>query len=118
MAKKQFYCIDFRNMHNGFHGLFVFDNRKDAEDNYTYLKRGIHELEILRGKEKISEEEGNIKYNVLIDNVYKEARSFYDEIDYREKQEKMIRNRLEQYYEMNGFRYIVVNFMQTLDLYL
>ena len=32
MAKKQYYCIDFRNMHNGFHGLFVFDTRKEAEE--------------------------------------------------------------------------------------
>ena len=118
MAKKQYYCIDFRNMHNGIHGLFVFENRQKAEDNYTYLKRGIRELEILRTKEKISEEEGTLKYNTLIDNVYREAMSYYEEVDYRDKQESMIRNRLEQYYEMNGFRYIVVNFMQTLDLYL
>lgn len=118
MAKKQFYCIDFRNMHNGLHGLFVFDKRQKAEDNYTYLKRGIRELEILRTKEKVSEEEGSLKYNMLIEDVCRESVDFYDEIDYRDKQEAMIRNRLEHYYEKNGFRYIVVNFMQTLDLYI
>ena len=41
MAKKQYYCIDFRNMNKGFHGLFVFDTRKEAEDNFIYLKEGI-----------------------------------------------------------------------------
>ena len=117
MAKKQYYCIDFRNMHTGIHGLFVFDNRQKAEDNYTYLKRGIHELEILRTKEKISEQEGNNKYHELVNEVYIASSDFIEEVS-SEKDEKMIRNRLEQYYDMHGFRFIVVNFMQTLDLYI
>ena len=117
MAKKQFYCIDFRNMHNGFHGLFVFDNRKDAEDNFIYLKNGITELEVNRGAGKISEQSANNKYHEFINEVYLNSSSYYEEIDYKQKQEKTLRNKLEEYYEMNGFRYIVVNFRNVLDLY-
>lgn len=117
MAKKQYYCIDFRNMHNGFHGLFVFDTRKEAEDNFIYLKNGITELEVNRGAGKISEQSAENKYHEFINEVYLSSSSFYEEVDFRKKQEKTLRNKLEEYYEMNGFRYIVVNFRNVLDLY-
>ena len=117
MAKKQYYCIDFRNMHNGIHGLFVFDTRKEAEDNFIYLKNGIIELEVNRGKGKISEQSAENKYHDFINEVYLNSSSFIEEVDYREKKEKTIRNLLEECYEFNGFRYIVVNFRNVLDLY-
>lgn len=118
MAVKQYYCIDYRNMHKGIHGLIIFNTRKEAEDSYIVLKNGIAEFEKATREGRLSEEEGTFRYECLVQDIFDDAMTVWEEIDYHVFEEGMLRGRLEKYIRANGTKYIVVNNRCCIDLYI
>lgn len=107
MARKKFYCIDYRNMHTAIHGLIVYDSRKQAEDAYELLRKNIREFGFNgMDEEQTYQEILNIAFNSSIDCI--------DEIDFRKIKEKQLYGRLQKVYNDD---YIIVNFC-SIDLYL
>lgn len=83
--RMMYYCIDYRNMHTGIHGLIVYNTRNDAENAYEKFKAKERDLEKSAYLEEMDKEDYEYNYEYLIRELFEKSISNmnYDEIDYR-----------------------------------
>lgn len=112
------YCIDYRNMYTGIHGLLCYDTRRNAE---SYLDKILKAIVADEKEKHLSVvEKRPQKSSVLeplLDAAFVEADNVIDEIDYRDIKEiyKEVKGKT-RLVRMYGKDCVIVNLV-SVDLY-
>lgn len=109
MAKKQYYCIDFKSFHTAIHGLICYDTRRDAEKYYKQLETLLKDAKV----QEFNSDEECMAYNFMLEHtvqsIIDKCSLYLDEVDFHEYRKGGVRNRIEKFYYYGDTRCIIVN---------
>lgn len=116
------YCIEYRNMHTGIHGLLCYDTRKVAEQYLDDIKKFIaeEETEYYKSQRENRPADPSFREGVefILDEAFNKADTVIEEINFRDIEwvEKNIRGKLKGQ-KKYGKDCVIINLV-SLDLYL
>lgn len=115
--KKYYYCIDYRSMHTAIHGLVGFSTRVEAEKVYKKLKKELNNLEINVTNGLIYNDEFQVSYQHIVDELLNNSDYMLEEIDFRKIETKVLGNKIKRMERIYDSNCIIINDM-SLDLYI